>query len=151
MTLVAVGLRFWIHVHFRKRFSLDDTFLLLALSTLTATLCLVHVYVIKYTYLIAALLNGMYTGNEEEILNLNIDEMMRTHLKFLKTASLLGWLTVMASKFSFLFFFKKLIAALRSLNIFWWITTIFNLIAFGYGALVGYVGCPPFRLTGKCR
>ncbi|KAF1345620.1 hypothetical protein EJ07DRAFT_160596 [Lizonia empirigonia] len=48
----------------------------------------------------------------------------------------------MAVKFSFMFFFKKLIGRLPTLTIYWWIIFAYNVIVLGYGASVYYVVCP---------
>lgn len=55
---------------------------------------------------------------------------------------ILCWCTIMAVKFSFMFFFKKLIDRLPTLTIYWWVIFAYNIIVLGYGASVYYVVCP---------
>ena len=62
--------------------------------------------------------------------------------KWVTVVLMLAWCAIAAVKFSFLLFFKKLISQVQGLNIFWWVTVVFNIGALGYGVAVYYVACP---------
>ena len=65
--------------------------------------------------------------------------------KWITVTLMLAWCAIMAVKFSFLFFFRKLIERLRPMIIYWWVVTAFNVAILGYGIAVYYVACPYYN------
>ena len=69
--------------------------------------------------------------------------------KWISTVDMLCWAAIMAVKFSFLVLFRRLIQGIKSLVLYWWIVTLFNIGTLGYGASVYFVLCPHFSGAGS--
>ena len=69
--------------------------------------------------------------------------------KWISTVSMLCWAAIMAVKFSFLALFRRLIQGIKSLAIYWWIVTLFNIGTLGYGTSVYFAACPHFSGAGS--
>ena len=69
--------------------------------------------------------------------------------KWLSTVDMLCWGAIMAVKFSFLALFRRLIQGIKSLVVYWWIVTLFNIGTLGYGASVILGLCPHFSGVGS--
>lgn len=71
--------------------------------------------------------------------------------KLVTIALTLTWLSIASVKFSFLFFFRKLIDRIRSLMIYWWCVTIFIAAASLYGSTVYCLVCPYWYNLKSCK
>ncbi|KAJ4290922.1 hypothetical protein N0V90_010118 [Kalmusia sp. IMI 367209] len=65
--------------------------------------------------------------------------------KWLTVVLMFVWSTLAAVRLSFLLFFKRLIGQVQSLNIFWWITVVFNISSLGCGIVLYFVSCPYYN------
>lgn len=52
------------------------------------------------------------------------------------------WIAIFAVKFSFLLFFKNLVRCIRSMTIYWWITTVGTGIVWAFGIAQPFISCP---------
>jgi hypothetical protein len=62
-----------------------------------------------------------------------------------------AWGAIASVKFSFLFFFKRLIDRIQSMNRYWWLVFILNLATGGYGMAVYILSCPHFNSPKICE
>ncbi|KAH8701391.1 hypothetical protein GQ44DRAFT_664913 [Phaeosphaeriaceae sp. PMI808] len=139
LLLLAVVVRFIIRFRVQKQhFFSDDGFLLVALSGLIVAIVIMYREVIDRMYLVVSL----QTGVKGVIPPDNWLEVSHQFHKWVTVCLMLSWCVVMAVKFSFLFFFKRLIDRIQSLCIYWWAVTIYNIGVLGYGVSVYYIGCP---------
>ena len=128
--------RFWIRLRVQKQFSLDDCFVLFGTACLAAAYAIFMV-ALDTEYMIEAFV--FRTPGVE----LSSDFFDKTFEVQRTTAAVvtLSWVAVASVKFSFLFLFRKLIARVRSLMIYWWITIVINVAVFAYGCSVYFVAC----------
>jgi multisubunit Na+/H+ antiporter MnhC subunit len=146
-TVLAVLLRFLIRHNTQRSFSIDDFFLLIAFSALTAAFGILFGRELKYTYLFAALASG----DPNVIPPTNIVPLAFERFKYVTVALWMCWTAILASKFSFLFFFRRLIERIWGLNVYWWAVLVYNVLAGGYGFSVYYLSCPYFYDTRSCK
>ncbi|KAF1343460.1 hypothetical protein EJ07DRAFT_130650 [Lizonia empirigonia] len=140
LIFIAVAARFITQIRARKPLAFDDGFLLIGLATLIAALVIFYTKVIEPMYLTFALITrtpGVVSPPVEDLAKMSDDFRVNVTVTLI-----LCWCTIMAVKFSFMFFFKKLIGRLPTLTIYWWIIFAYNVIVLGYGASVYYVVCP---------
>lgn len=139
--MLAVTVRFIIRFRVQKlSFSIDDGFLLVAFGLSLSSLVIMYTEVIWRMYIIVALqthVPGVIAPPDWMQISFHFH-------KWVTVCGMLAWASVVAVKFSFLFFFKKLIDRLPLLNFYWWVVVVFNLMSFGYGTAIWYVGCPYF-------
>ncbi len=76
-----------------------------------------------------------------------LQEVVAFH-KWVIAVDTLCWCAIMAVKFSFLVLFRRLIQGIKPLVVYWWIVTLFNIAALGYGISIYYVLCPHFSGIG---
>jgi hypothetical protein len=137
--VVAVTIRFIIRFSVLKlSFSADDGFLLIAFGLLVCSLVVMYTEVIDRMYLIVAL----QTGVPGVVPPPDWMQVSFHFHKWVTVCGMLAWTSVVAVKFSFLCFFKKLIDRVPLLNYYWWVVVVFNLACLGYGIAIWYVGCP---------
>jgi len=139
--LLAIATRFIIRFRMQKQpFSVDDGFLLVALGLLLSSLIIMYWQIMDRMYLIVALQRGVPGV-------IPPPDWMQVSFHFHKWVTICGmlaWACVVAVKFSFLYFFKKLIDRLPALNYYWWFVVVFNIACLGYGIAIWYIGCPYF-------
>ena len=117
---------------------------------------IIHTKVVDYMYLIASL-SGLASGASL----LASFPLMQKYPSIIEIAFAyhknevivlsLCWVTIMAAKFSFLFFFKQLIDRIWGLSVYWWCVTIYNVAVLGYGVAVYYLSCPYFNDLKACK
>lgn len=144
---LAVLLRFLIEHHARKSFSLDRLFLVVAFLALTSAFGILFGYELKYTYSFTIL----SSGNPDVIPPANIIPIAFERLKFVTITLWLCWTTKLASKFSFLFFFRKLLEKFWRLNVYWWVVLAYNVLVGGYGYSAYYLSCPYLYNKRSCK
>lgn len=69
--------------------------------------------------------------------------------KWVSAVDTLCWCAIMAVKFSFLVLFRRLIKGIKSLVVYWWIVTFFNIGFLGYGISIYFILCPHFSGIGS--
>lgn len=124
----------------KQPFSVDDGFLLVALGLLLSSLIIMYWQIIDRMYLIVALqrrVPGVIPPTDWMQISFHFH-------KWVTVCGMLAWACVVAVKFSFLYFFKKLIDRLPALNYYWWFVVTFNVACLGYGISIWYIGCPYF-------
>ena len=142
--LMSTSARLYIRIHLQKQFSIDDGLLIVAVCCLTIALSMIYSLAIDAMYLEEALTTSL-SG-----VQLPVDplEVVNTFHKWATIILTLCWCAVAAVKFSFLFFFRRLIDRIPPLILYWWIVTFLNLAVFGYGIAVQYETCPYFSGLG---
>lgn len=63
---------------------------------------------------------------------------------------MLSWCSIISVKFGFLFLFKKLVARVPFMAMYWWIAAFLNLLISIYGFTVYLVACPYFHSERYC-
>jgi hypothetical protein len=119
-------------------FFFDYGFLIAAFSYLLVGLIVMHLEVLDRMCFITALQSRV----EGVIPPPDWIQMSFQFHKWVTVCNMLAWCAVMSVKFSFMFFFKKLIDRLPSLNIYWWFLVVYSTACWGYGISVYYIGCP---------
>ncbi|KAF1839161.1 hypothetical protein BDW02DRAFT_643996 [Decorospora gaudefroyi] len=139
LVLLAVATRFLVRFRMQKLpFSADDGLLLVALALVLISVILTHLQVLDRMYLVI----GLQMGVQGIAVPTNWVDISYQFHKWVTVVNMCSWTAVIAVKFSFLFFFKKLIDRLPVLNCYWWFVVVFNLGCLGYGTAVYYIGCP---------
>ena len=135
--MLSVIARFYIRIVVQRSFSVDDGFVL------AGTACLVGAFVVLMVSLDTEYMIEAFVFNLPG-LELSPDFLQRTTTVQQTTAAVvtLSWCAVASVKFSFLFLFRKLIARVRYMTIYWWFVVIVNLGVLGYGCSVYFVSCP---------
>ncbi|KAL8883856.1 MAG: hypothetical protein Q9192_006980 [Flavoplaca navasiana] len=67
------------------------------------------------------------------------------YLKWITINQVLGWCSIIAVKFSFLFLFKKMLDRIPPMITYWWFVVVFNTIAWGYGFSTYFLNCPYYN------
>ncbi|KAL8838685.1 MAG: hypothetical protein Q9176_004925 [Flavoplaca citrina] len=67
------------------------------------------------------------------------------YLKWITINQVLGWCSIVAVKFSFLFLFKKMLDRIPPMITYWWFVVAFNTIAGGYGFSTYFLNCPYYN------
>jgi len=145
--VLAVAARAAFQFRARKPTGWDDAFLLFGLLSLVTSFAIMHIKILPNTYLVGAVSDR----GAKVIPPGNIVQIAWDYHKWIAIELSLCWVTIMAAKFSFLFFFKKLIGRLRGLTIYWWAITVFNVAVAGYGTSVYYLACPYFYSVKACK
>lgn len=145
--LIAVAARFYIRLHVQKQLSIDDGFLVVALCCLTSALGILYSVTVDKMYLAEALTLGLSNA----YLPPDFLQQAFDFQKWITITLMLTWCAIMAVKFSFLFLFWKLIDLIRPLIIYWWVTTVYNVIVLGFGISVYYLACPHYYSMEACK
>ncbi|KAL8877830.1 MAG: hypothetical protein Q9198_004230 [Flavoplaca austrocitrina] len=67
------------------------------------------------------------------------------YLKWITINQALGWCSIVAVKFSFLFLFKKMLDRIPPMITYWWFVVAFTTIAWGYGFSTFFLNCPYYN------
>ncbi|KAI9885079.1 MAG: hypothetical protein M1823_003134 [Watsoniomyces obsoletus] len=138
ITLILVAGRFAIRIGLQRTFSIDDGFLLFGVLCLIAAVVLLFQLIDKM-YLGEALLFGTPVALPPDF----IEQALDFH-KLVTVCLILLWIAVCAAKFSFLFFFRKLIDRIRIMIIYWWIVLVFCVLTMCYGIAAYVLSCPKY-------
>ncbi|KAL3448776.1 hypothetical protein BJX65DRAFT_306781 [Aspergillus insuetus] len=139
--LIRCLIRFYLQ---RKRFSLDDGFVLASFAFLIAT------FVIAYTKMMPSLYFD-YTAitevdNKTPSLSLQAqarEKGYQFHL-WMIVALTTSTASIVAAKLSFLFFFKKLIDRVHGWRVYWWVATVYTVVTSAWFEAGPFVACPHF-------
>lgn len=131
LNIVAVASRFYIKRRLVEQFAADDVCILLTLAGLIIALVLLWVTYIDDMYLVQALLL-----NELPIADIPLDIVQRSYhfTKWNAIMLAMTWFSIMFTKFSFLFVFRRLVDRLRFWKIYWWCITGFCAVFLLYGS-----------------
>ena len=141
---MSTSARFYVRIHLQKQLSIDDGLLVVAFCCLTIALSMMYSLAINGLYLEEALttsLSGVHTPADP------LQDINAFH-KWATIILMLCWCAVMAVKFSFLFFFRRLIDRIPRLILYWWIVVFLNIAVFAYGIAVQYESCPYYSGIG---
>lgn len=123
-------------------------------SILRTTSCSLQQFFCATTGLAYATLTAQYTllqlvlhGFEGDLAFELLGEIPRIS-KQENAATNIWWLVIFSVKMAFLFFFRRLISRLRSLNLWWWFATTFTMIAGLVSIAVSWLTCPYFTVEG---
>lgn len=144
--MIAALARTALRLRYYKRLFVDDGFLILALILTSAS---VGVYV--------HLLDGMYISesvSQGKIpLDVSLLSIEKAALRFHVLSDVfvvLTWTSIIAVKFSVLFFFKTLIFRIRYMEMLWRYVTVATLLSWIGWCISSILGCPYFDLrSGK--
>ncbi|KAF2796922.1 hypothetical protein K505DRAFT_358889 [Melanomma pulvis-pyrius CBS 109.77] len=139
-SLLAAISRFAIRLHYQRRLSWDDGWLLLAILLLISCLVIMFDF-IDDLYLMQSLISGQFTLDMK--VSAIIPKAMRLH-KSIMAFDVLVWCSFNAVKFSFLFFFKDITARTGKLRLYWLAVTVFTLLDWAVGIPLNFVLCPHF-------
>ncbi|KAF7895361.1 hypothetical protein EAF00_007175 [Botryotinia globosa] len=142
LAVVAALIRFYIRIRIQKQFAIDDTLIIVGILCITASIGLLFNY-IDNLFMAEALILGtseIYTQLPKDFIQRIYDYSERS------TISLMcAWGAIVSVKFSFLFFFKKLIDRIKSMTRYWWVVFVLNLIIAGYGMAIYILACPHYN------
>lgn len=144
VAIIAATLRTFLRIRRSEGLAIDDGFLLLALITLVASEAVVYpardqlYFQVNFT----PELNEPDADDPRRILY---------YEKLISAAGFLVWTSIFAVKFSFAFFFRKLIRRVRSIEIWWWLI-IFILVASACTCtILEFMICADFSLAFMCE
>ncbi|KAL8913491.1 MAG: hypothetical protein Q9171_001679 [Xanthocarpia ochracea] len=149
--IISVFLRFYIRIKVQKAFSVDDAILMGAFCCLLCSLVIMYSTVLDKLYLImvlsASLPDALSIGFPIEDLPMDSTFLrpVYEYLKWITINQALGWCSIIAVKFSFLFLFKKMLDRIPPMITYWWFVVAFNTIAWGYGFSTYFLNCPYYN------
>ena len=135
MALLRTGFR----VYTFRRFDLDDGFLVFAVITMTAAMALSH-FLLPIAFIQNDL--GLHRLSPADIPNFSGKMFLEKNLE--TAASAMIWITIYAVKYSYMFFFKKLVRCVRGLQIWWWCVMGMLVPISLIGSLFDFSICPVF-------
>lgn len=139
LVVLVTAVRFVLQIRVGRQYAADDGFLLFGFLVLTSAIIIHNLKAMDSAYLVTALLEG----NPEVALTPKVIQEAFDYHKWNTIFLMLCWTSIISAKFSFLFFFKKLIdRRLGWLYVYWWVVLVFTVACLGYGMAVYYVGCP---------
>ena len=120
-----------------RRLDADDAFLILAILTMTAAVALTHILLP-----VAFIQNEATLGLIQPGPDFPKQMFMQKNLE--TAASAMVWVTIYAVKFSYMFFFKKLVRRVRKLQIWWWYVLGVLIPVSLAGSIFDFIICPVF-------
>ena len=140
--MVAALIRSVLRLHYHKRLSVDDAFLIFAVALACTSMGLYIQF-----------MDGMYLGEAtamgripEDATLAKIEELtLRFHV-LNDVFLVLTWTSIFAVKFSFLFFFRSLIDRIRSMEVLWRYVTAVTFLSWVVCVIDSIVSCPYFDL-----
>ena len=127
MALARTGFRLYTF----RRIEADDGFLLFAISTLTAAFTIVH-FVLPLQFSENETSLGLVKPGPDFPMNLQT------------ASSAMVWATVYAVKYSYMFFFKRLVRRVKKIEIWWWVVFSVLVPVSIAGSLFDFTICPVF-------
>lgn len=86
-----------------------------------------------------------------KVIQLEDIESMPLYFKWYNVSMVLTWMAVYSVKLSFMFFFRKLISRVRSLEIYWWAIMGVLVPAALFSAFFSFWICDDFSMTYLCK
>lgn len=121
--------------------NVEDFILLFAVVSLCAATGLAYATLTAQYSLLQLILHGF-----EADLGFKLLGEIPTIAKEEDAATNLWWLVIFSVKLAFLFFFRRLISRLQSLNVWWWFATTLTIIAGVVSVAVSWLTCPHFTV-----
>lgn len=146
LCLASACVRYYIRLYIQRQFSIDDGILLLGIACLVVAVVLLFRF-IDEMYLVGAL----QEGTPDISLPSDFISQAFDFDKLSTVTNVLTWCSLISVKFSYLFFFKKLIDRIRPMMIYWWVTAVFNGIVSVYVAALYGAVCPYYHSTKACK
>ena len=147
LAISAACVRFYIRIGIQKQFAIDDALLLFGILCIAASVGLLFNY-IDDLFLVEALEYG------DPALLAELPKDWIEDVYHYQERSAIGlmcaWAAIASVKFSFLFFFKRLIDRIQSMTRYWWAVFILNLAIAGYGFAIYILACPHFNSPEIC-
>ena len=145
IAIITATARTAIRLKQQRRLYVDDVFLFIAVIFLVASMGLLW-HQLDEMYTAEALVTNSasfvaLTGNW-------IDQLF-WFLKISDAFLVLSWTSVLAVKFSFLFFFRNLIDRVRGMKTYWWIVMAITLAVWAFGCGAVFAPCPYFDLRSR--
>lgn len=133
--MIAFVIRSYIRVRINKKFDVEDFILLFTVVSLcAATGCVFFLLTAQYELVQLAL-----HGFEDEL----VSKLETRKVSNESVVAAIIWLIVIFSvKMVFLFFFRRLISRLRTLNIWWWFATTLTITAGEVSIVACWSICP---------
>lgn len=147
LCLLSAVSRFYIRLQIQKQFAIEDGLFVAALCCVICSIVILFSATIDKLYLDQAVAVNLPNADIPPDF---VQQSYDSH-KWILICLILGWSAIMAVKFGFLFFFRKLIDCLQPLVIYWWLVTAYNVVVFGYGVSVYYLSCPYFHDPRSCK
>lgn len=76
---------------------------------------------------------------------------MLVYFKWYNASMVLTWTAIYSVKFSFMFFFRKLVSRVRSLEIYWWAILSILIPSAAFSAFFSFWICTDFSMTYLCE
>ena len=141
---MSTSARLYVRIHLQKQLSIDDGLLIVAFCCLTIALSMIYSRAINGMFFVEALTTSL---SGAQLPTDPIKDANAFH-KWATIILMLCWCAVTAVKFSFLFFFRKLIDRIPPLITYWWIVVFLNIALFGYEIAIQYETCPYYSGLG---
>ena len=146
--LVAIS-RLTIRLRVQRQLLVDDVFLIFACLALSAAMGIIYRNV-KPLYLTQAVIDGLITAEQSWILyGANPAAGIQIYQSFQYSHETMIWLVIFSAKFSFLFFFYRLISRAQHLVTYWRVICLLTLIAFVFCVCCTFIGCPYINLQAR--
>ncbi|KAF6225196.1 hypothetical protein HO133_010393 [Letharia lupina] len=143
LAIIAFIIRSYICIRIHKKVHVEDFILLFAVMSLCAATGLAYATLTAQYALLQLVLHGF----EGDIVFRLLGEIPSIS-KEENAATNLWWLVIFSVKMAFLFFFRRLISRLRSLNVWWWFVTALTIIAGLVSVAASWLTCPYFTIGG---
>lgn len=143
LAIIAFVIRSYIRIRIHKQVHVEDFILLLAIVSLCAATGLAYAALTAQYELIQLILHGFEDDLAFQLLG-EIPKISKEENAVTNT----WWLVIFSVKMAFLFFFRRLISRLRTLNIWWWFATTLTIIAGLVSVAVSWLTCPYFTVEG---
>ena len=135
MAIARTAFRF----HTSRRFEIDDGFLVFAILTMTASMALAH-FVLPLEYL----QNYAALGEIQPDTNFAMEMFKAKNLENASTITVS--VSIYSVKFCYMFFFKKLVARVRKVRIWWWFVFAVLVPLSVIGILFDFTICPIYNM-----
>ena len=143
LAIIAFIIRSYISVRADKKVHIEDYILLFAVLSLCGATGLAYAALEAQYALLQLVLHGFENDLAFELLG----EIPRIS-KEENAATTIWWLVIFSVKMAFLFFFRRLIARLRSLRLWWWVACILTMVAALISVAISWLTCPYFTING---
>ena len=143
LAIIAFVIRSYIRIRIYKKVFVEDFLLLFAVVCLCVATALAYVTLPGQYASLQVILHGFDNGLAFGLLG-KIPEVSKEE----NVASTIWWLVIFPVKLAFLFFFRRLISRMRGLNLWWWCSTAFTVIAGLVCVVANWLTCPYFSIAG---
>ena len=143
--MVTVTARTAIRLSQQRRLFADDGFLLVAVVFLVASMAVLW-HQLDEMYVAEALVTNTATF---VVITGNWMDQLFWFLKISDAFLVLSWTSVMAVKFSFLFFFRNLIDRVRGMKRYWYVVLAISTAVWIFGCGAVFAPCPYFDLRSR--